>query len=268
MATGGQGGVSSEFDALPSTEEVMANLTKEDAEAVTQSIIDDTVRAMRRNAETGNLSVENAPGTGYNGDVGRASENTGEIIDYTSEFIEFSDKAEAQRWGLHEYSTWANELSNEEASAINEYTGDNCFQNINAVLRDAESQYNGSNAQIVQQLNQALRKASVPKNIILFRGASKIMLGKYADFPPEQLIGKVISDKAFMSTSLVNEGAFNSDLTLIIEAPEGAQGAYIGNLSYYPDETEVLLNREQQIVIKEVLDAGTSNMKIVVELIQ
>ena len=69
MATGGQGRVSSEFDALPSTEEVMANLTKEDAEAVTQSIIDDTVRAMRRNAESGNLSVENAPGTGYNGDA-------------------------------------------------------------------------------------------------------------------------------------------------------------------------------------------------------
>jgi hypothetical protein len=65
MATDGLEGVPSEFDALPSAREVMANLTKEDAEAVTQSIIDDTVGAMQ-NAKTGNLSVENAPGAGYN----------------------------------------------------------------------------------------------------------------------------------------------------------------------------------------------------------
>ena len=68
MATDGLEGVPSEFDALPSSMEVMANLTKEDAEAVTQTIIDDAVRAMQQNAETGNFPVENAPGVGYNGD--------------------------------------------------------------------------------------------------------------------------------------------------------------------------------------------------------
>ena len=73
MATEGLEGVPSEFDALPSAREVMANLTKEDAEAVTQSIIDDTVRAMRRNTETGNSPVENAWDAGYNGDAGRTS---------------------------------------------------------------------------------------------------------------------------------------------------------------------------------------------------
>ena len=67
METDGQYFGTSEFDALPSSMEIMANLTKEDAEAVTQTIIDDAVRAMQ-NAETGNLSIENQSGAGYNGD--------------------------------------------------------------------------------------------------------------------------------------------------------------------------------------------------------
>jgi hypothetical protein len=46
MATEGQSGSPSEFDALPSAREVMANLTKEDAEAVTQSMIGDAVRVI------------------------------------------------------------------------------------------------------------------------------------------------------------------------------------------------------------------------------
>ena len=66
MATDGLEGVPSEFDAPPSAREIMANLTKEDAEAITQTIIDDAVRAMQ-NAETGNLSIENQSGAGYNG---------------------------------------------------------------------------------------------------------------------------------------------------------------------------------------------------------
>ena len=52
---------------LPSTEEAMANLTKEDAEAVTQSIIDDTVRAMRRNAELGIYLLRIDPARGIMG---------------------------------------------------------------------------------------------------------------------------------------------------------------------------------------------------------
>ena len=191
----------------------------------------------------------------------------GGTSDSAFDFKKFQDKTEAQKWGIDEYSTWKSGLSAEETSALTAYTGDDCYQNINAVLRGAESQYNGNNEQIVQQLSQALSKSSVPKNVTLFRGASKIMLGKYIDLPPEQLIGKVISDKAFMSTSLVGDGAFDADLTLVIETPEGSRGADIGNLSCYPNEAEVLLNKGQQMVIKNVLDVGTRNMKIVVELI-
>ena len=80
MATDGLEGVPSEFDALPSSMEIMANLTKEDAEAVTQTIIDDAVRAMQ-NAETGNLFIENQSGAGYNGNAGRTStESAGETF--------------------------------------------------------------------------------------------------------------------------------------------------------------------------------------------
>ncbi|HEX9061422.1 MAG TPA: ADP-ribosyltransferase, partial [Clostridia bacterium] len=161
----------------------------------------------------------------------------------TSGFIKFFNTSEAQSWGSSSYSTWKNALSASEKSAITAYTGDECYQNINAVLRGLESEYEGNNAEIVQELSQALSKSSIPQNITLYRGASKAMLGNLQNLPPEELVGEVISDKAFMSTSLVPAGAFNGDLTLIIEAPSGAEGAYIGNMSYYPGEAEVLLNK-------------------------
>ena len=256
--------------AISPTEQQAAYFAGQNAAGIknTGSSVESVGQAELQKGSVTDSTFTDGSANGIIGNEGEMNdEGAGETSNRTFDFKKFQDKTEAQKWGINEYSTWKSGLSAEETSALSAYTGDDCYQNINAVLRGAESQYNGNNERIVQQLSQALSKASVPRNVTLFRGASKIMLGKYINLPPEKLIGKVISDKAFMSTSLVDEGAFDADLTLVIETPEGAQGAYIGNLSYYPDEVEVLLNKGQQMVIKNVLDAGTPNMKIVVELI-
>lgn len=185
----------------------------------------------------------------------------------TGSYNKFTSKLDAEAWADNAFSSWENSLTASESSAITAYTGDGCYQNINNVLRGFESQFEGNNAQIVEDISQAISKTSLPENVTLYRGTSKAMLGESQNIPPEQLVGEVIGDKAFMSTSLVPEGAFNGDLTLIIEAPAGSNGAFVGNLSQYPGEVEVLLNKGQQMLVKQVIDAGTSNMKLVVELI-
>ncbi len=70
----------------------------------------------------------------------------------------------------------------------------------------------------------------------LYRGTSKDMLGSLKNASPEELIGKVIEKKGFMSTRMIPEGQFGGDLSLIIEAPSGIKGAFIGDLSKVPSE--------------------------------
>jgi hypothetical protein len=98
-------------------------------------------------------------------------------------------------------------------------------------LRGYTKEYEGENGNHVEWLSQALSKTPVPEDITVFRGVSKDALGGLQSLPPEQLIGKIIGDKGFMSTSLVPTGAFISDLTLIIQVPKGTHGAFVGHVT-------------------------------------
>jgi hypothetical protein len=56
--------------------------------------------------------------------------------------------------------------------------------------------------------------------------------------------------------------------SLIIKVPQGAQGAFIGNISDFgSEEMELLLNKGNKMVIQEVIGAGTDKMELVCELL-
>lgn len=71
--------------------------------------------------------------------------------------------------------------------------------------------------------------------------------------PDNMLVGRVISDRGFMSTSLERNSAFGKGMLLEIEVPKGSHGAYVGDISaagHY--ESEVLFDAGQKMRIISV----------------
>ncbi len=91
------------------------------------------------------------------------------------------------------------------------------------------------------------------------------MLGTLKNTPVDELVGKGISDKGFLSTSLIPDGQFGGDLLLKIDAPTGTKGAFIGDLSVVPTEVEILLQKGQNMIIKEATDVN-GVLELVVEI--
>lgn len=147
---------------------------------------------------------------------------------------------------------WAETLSKETQSAIRDYTGTK-YRNINAVLRGITHDFDPGNRERAARIHSALQQSSIPSACTVYRGASLEALGAYRNLSDDQLVGLVLIDRGFMSTSLNSGDAFGGEIRLEIHVPEGAQGAYVGYLSecgHY--ESEVLFDRRQRLEITDV----------------
>lgn len=148
--------------------------------------------------------------------------------------------------------TWTEQLSKAEHAALRDYT-DTAYRNINAVLRGVEPSFEAGNYERATLIHNALSRCSIPQTCTVYRGASLRSLGDFADASDSALIGSIISDDGFMSTSLNREDAFGGDIRYEISVPAGARGAYVGYLSrtgHY--ESEVLLDCGQMMQITDV----------------
>lgn len=135
---------------------------------------------------------------------------------------------------------WTESLSEEERCAVRAYTG-SAYENINGVLRGKIASFAPGNEERAFQLHQALSRARLPQECVVYRGASAEALGAYKDLADQELIGKRIYDDGFMSTSLNKEDSFGGEVKLCITAPKGSNGAYVGYAgSYGHQESEVL----------------------------
>lgn len=181
------------------------------------------------------------------------------------------------RWGAAQYQIWEKRLLPEEKKVISAYTNEGSLHNV--VLRkeiDLDKAYMQPMLQEISLIISGLEKYSLPESILVFRGTSKKALGKYADLPPKQLIGKVITEKGLMSTSLFPVRKFISlddGLFMVIKVPKGTKGAYLGGLSNYPHEAEVLFPPGMRLIIREadsLWDEGwfSRGLSIVAEIIE
>ena len=147
--------------------------------------------------------------------------------------------------------SWAQGLRPDEMSAVRAYTG-TAYRNINAALRGLEA-FTMENLGRAPAIHSALSRASIPEACVVYRGVSSAALGPYAHASDEELVGCVIGDGGFMSTSLRRGDAFGGDLLLEIHVPAGANGAYVGHISesgHY--ESEVLFDSGQTLRITDV----------------
>lgn len=171
------------------------------------------------------------------------------------------------RWAKNSYKEWANYLSDEEMRIIRHYTDNPNY--YNDLLRGFENRKcTPSELAEIGKISEIISSAPLKEKVILFRGVDRNALGKYANYSPEELVGKVFLEKAFMSTSLLPETAaeFSYGVLLVINAPKGTKGAYIDKLSAFKGEYEFLLDKGQNMLIQKAVQ-GEKELILTVDLI-
>ncbi len=134
--------------------------------------------------------------------------------------------------------------------SIKAYSG-NDYVNINNSLRKLET-LSDENVSKVKFLHMGLKHSSLSKDMTLYRGTSTEALGNLKGLAPNDLVGNIITEDAFMSTSTVSsvaKGTFSGNMQMVITAPKGTQGMSISNVSYYSSESEILFDYGQKMMI-------------------
>lgn len=159
--------------------------------------------------------------------------------------------------------TGARSLSNTEQNAIFEYTTSR-YQQINGNLRDGKK-ISKNDQKIIESLDSAANKSTIPKGTELYRGTTAEALGIHKDIQNmtandvKQLIGQTIQDKAYTSTSRNKESAknfagrgskVNGNVNLVITTKSNTKGIDVKNNSNFGGkEQEVILPRNAKLTI-------------------
>lgn len=134
--------------------------------------------------------------------------------------------------------------------AMKEYTLVS-FANINAVLRGEVKKFCGSNASRIPKMDKYIEACKIQKEMRVFRGTCRKALGQYQNLSTEELVGKTITDKAYMSTSKNYSTAFSfsKGVILVIDAKAGSSICPLTTLSNVPSEREYLIGRDESLQI-------------------
>lgn len=109
----------------------------------------------------------------------------------------------------------------------------------------------------IKNATSALKKAKLPEEVITRRGSDYNMLdslgfGQATKSNKSKFIGKQVIDKGFTSTSPSPSGGFSGNIEYIIKVPKGSQAMYVGSISRYSGEQELLIQRGAQFKIEEI----------------
>ncbi|MFF4417083.1 ADP-ribosyltransferase [Streptosporangium sp. NPDC001559] len=200
--------------------------------------------------------------SGYSNSIAKSSSGEEE---HSAE--EKTPAALGMRHGLRHHSNedgldWAREhlplpdLTDAEKRAVYRYT-EEAYEFVNAGLRgqpirmDRRDQY----AQILEGLDNAFEKTTLPEAVVLHRGARKAFvdfLGANVNNPEsmQALVGKTFVEKGFMSTSVGESAALPGQVYMMIRAPKGYPAMNVMEASEAEeDEREILLRRGAHYVV-------------------
>ncbi|MEV0617576.1 phage minor capsid protein [Nonomuraea sp. NPDC050404] len=149
------------------------------------------------------------------------------------------------------------EWAPDERRAIWEYTGDT-HQPMNAALRGPAGSGSSSTRKLINDLDKAMARQSVPEPVIVHRGVDdRFTKANGVDITsPEEMegmVGRVLRDKSYMSTSVGRQAAFSSNpIALAVRVPAGHNALNVDGLTQYPGEREMLLRRDTTYVVHSV----------------
>ncbi len=148
---------------------------------------------------------------------------------------------------------WLRAISSAERNGVEVYTG-SAYIDMNKYLRGQRS--TTSYAEEIKQATAALKKASLPEEVIVRRGSDYNMLRELgvdiSEANKDKLIGAIVTDKGFMSTSPASGGGFSGDIEYVVKVPKGSQAMYVDTISRHHGEEELLINRGGKYIIEDV----------------
>lgn len=148
---------------------------------------------------------------------------------------------------------WLKAISFAERNGVEVYTG-SAYTDMNKYLRGQRSSTKYSDE--IKQATAALKKASLPEEVIVRRGSDYNMLEELgidiSEANKDKLVGAIVTDKGFVSTSPAPDGGFSGDIEYVIKVPKGSQAMYVDTISRHRGEEELLINRGGKYVIEDV----------------
>ena len=163
-------------------------------------------------------------------------------------------------------------LDSEERNALNIYTG-HAYKEMNQYLRGivGETRYD----QEIELCKQALGKQKLAERQIVKRGCStrtletligqdqmeQVLAGK-----TDNLIGTIVKDEGFLSTTPSPHGGFGGSVTMWVELPKGSQALYIDSISRFRGEFETLVNAGSNYCLRDI-KVGSSHIDVYMTLI-
>ena len=172
-------------------------------------------------------------------------------------------------------------LPHDEIEALRAYTGMG-YDPINDFLRGRPYKLHAMSkppAAYTLKIDRALSKSACPEDTLVFRGTSIRTLPRDYWKNPQDLVGKTISEKGYLSASLDKDvvvGEFlheaPTDVLLVIKTPKGAKGMYVNPVSK-AGETEFLMPRDTKLKIISVsqpqgIDGQYYGLRIICEVVQ
>lgn len=153
----------------------------------------------------------------------------------------------------HWCDVWLNIISSAERNGVEAYTG-SAYLNMNDYLRKLKGSTRYEDE--IKQATAALKKASLPEEVIVRRGSDYNMLRELGvdvtESNKDRIIGGVVQELGFLSTSPDPNGGFSGDIEYIIKIPKGSQAMYVDTISRHHGEKELLINRGGKYVIEDV----------------
>lgn len=183
-----------------------------------------------------------------------------------------------------------------ERRSVKVYTGES-YKDVNRYMRglsniDATSKAGAKTINNAENIRSALAKASTPEQCIVRRGSSfnsfSNMLGEGKITMPkdytereaykqtlaatfasrkDELVGTVVTDPSFMSTTPIEPKGFSKGVNYIINVPQGAHAAYISPLSQHKNESEMLLQAGSKFIVEDIVDGGVGNLTIYLSML-
>lgn len=148
-------------------------------------------------------------------------------------------------------------ITNAQEDAISSYSRTG-YTDINNYLRFGtvpKQMPKSKMLQYVDDLNALLDANPLQEEIFVKRGintrALEQMLGMET-ITDASAVGKVITDKGFMSTTPYKMGGFGGNTQLFIKCPKGTKGTYIADWCANPDEKEFLIAPNQKMIVRKI----------------
>lgn len=149
---------------------------------------------------------------------------------------------------------WLQTVDYIEKQGVITYTG-SAYYEMNKHLRGIRKYPERAND--IKACKAALAKAKLPEETIVRRGSDYNMLRElgFSSITPEtksQVIGSIVTDKGFVSTSPDPHGGFDSSIEYVIKLPQGSQAMYVAPISLHKSERELLINCGGKYIIEDI----------------